>query len=430
MYANRPARALANASASSEATTHLATRSPSPRVCMVSFYFHPSYSGSAIQAHGLTVLLRKADIRSEILAANLTRSPRSEDMNGTPVHRLPVILRKSLQIPSFSLSLAAYLFLHRRDFDIVHAHGTYQHVIASLVCRLLGKKSILKIAMQNSDIAFQNQGRVSGRINRLLVRQFDRVVVTSQDAYRECISQGLDPTRIRFIPNGVDTEKFSPAASDEDRASLRISLGLPNRPIVCFVGIIDVRKNVDGILRVWRQVIRAGADGHLLLIGPEPTNSAGAPSEFVRDLRKYIAGEGLNDVVTFAGRVADVPSYLRASSIFVFPSRREGMPNVLLEAMASGLACVASDIGGTRDVIDHGQTGFIYSVDDEDAMAAALVDLLSDHRRAEQIGLSARQAMLDRFSLHTTVARYVDLYRELQSEKVTDKQKAEYDQAR
>jgi N-methylhydantoinase B len=109
---------------------------------------------------------------------------------------------------------------------------------------------------------------------------------------------------------------------------------LPDTPIVCFVGILDARKNVDAILRVWRATIRSGAVGHLVLVGPEPVDAAGKLSAFGEQLRRFVVEEGLGDTVTFAGRQADVAPYLQSADIFFFPSRREGMPNVLLEAMA------------------------------------------------------------------------------------------------
>ena len=383
---------------------------------MLSFYFHPAYSGSAVQAYNLCRYLLRRGVTPEVVSANLTGSPSAEEIGGIRVRRLHLLKRKSFQIPSFGLSLAWYLLRNRREYQIVHAHGTLQHAVASVMCRVLGKKSILKIAMGNSDIAFQRQGRTWGRVNRFLVRRFDRYIATSAEVFRECMAQGLDPSRVLLIPNGVDTVKFRPAESDEERRRARCALGLPDKSIVCFVGIMDARKNVDGILRVWRSVVRSGVVGHLVLIGPEPLDNDGKRSTFCEQLRRFVADEGLADTVTFAGRQADVASYLQSADIFFFPSRREGMPNVLLEAMASGLACVASSIGGSVDLIEHGRTGYLASLDDEEGMAGIIQALLGDAERSRELGRAARQAVVDGFSLEVTADRYAHLYRELLAE--------------
>lgn len=384
---------------------------------MLSFYFYPMYSGSAEQARNLSSHLLRRGLLPEVVSANLTSSRPVEELDDLRVRRLPILKIKPLQIPSFSLTLAWHLFRRRREYQIVHAHGTFQHAIASVVCRALGKKSVLKIAMGNSDLAFQRQGRTWGRVNRFLVRRFDRYVATSAEIYRECVTQGMDASRVRLIPNGVDTVKFRPAATDEERRRARRALQLPDKPVVCFVGIMDARKNVDGILRVWRSVVRSGAVGHLLLVGPESEDLGDKRTEFCQQLRRFVADENLTETVTFAGRQTDVAPYLRSSDIFFFPSRREGMPNVLLEAMASGLACVASDIGGSVDLIDHGRTGCLVPLADEESMAEILKSLLVDVSRSRELGRAARQAAVQGFSLEVTAERYLRLYQELLAER-------------
>jgi glycosyltransferase involved in cell wall biosynthesis len=311
------------------------------------------------------------------------------------------------------LSLAWHLLSNHRDYQIVHAHGTYQHSIASVICRLLGKRSILKIAMANSDIAFDRQGRLFGRVNRFFVGFFDRYIATSAEVYEECLSLGLEPSKILQIPNGVDINRFQPVESDDERRRIRRELSLPDTPIACFVGVLDARKNVDGVLRIWRSVIRRGVTGHLVIVGPEPQDVDGQPTEYRRQLQRFIDEEQLDKRVTFAGRQADVASYLRGADVFVFPSRREGMPNVVLEAMASGVPCVASKIGGSADLIDTGRTGYLFDVDDDDGMSAAVTYLLSDPIHAREVGRAARETICSRFSIEATADRYAQLYRDL-----------------
>jgi glycosyltransferase involved in cell wall biosynthesis len=184
-------------------------------------------------------------------------------------------------------------------------------------------------------------------------------------------------------------------------------------PVVAYVGVMDARKNVDGILRVWKQVRATGVAGHLLLVGPRPRGEETTPGPFHREMLRFIEVSGLGDSVTVAGPRNDVPDCLRSSDIFIFPSRREGMPNALLEAAASGLACVASRIGGSVDIIRDGESGYLFDTEDEIGMARTVTRLLQDPAETLRLGQAARDVILNDFSLQAVARRYLDLYREL-----------------
>ena len=107
-------------------------------------------------------------------------------------------------------------------------------------------------------------------------------------------------------------------------------------------------------------------------------------------------------------RSADVERYLRAADLLVLPSHREGLPNVVLEAMASGLPCVAADVSGTRDLVQHGRTGYTYSPDDPQALALAVCSGLSPAGRA--LGENGRRIAEEQFSLNSVAQGYSRLY--------------------
>jgi glycosyltransferase involved in cell wall biosynthesis len=375
---------------------------------MVSFYFHPNYSGSAVQAYNLSQHLRRLGVSPSILSANLSNSPAYEVLDGVPVHRVAAVKSGPLQIPSFWVSAAAFLSTHRHEFDVLHAHGTLQHGSVSLVGQAFGKPTILKIAMANSDIAFETQGRVNGSINRFMVSRFDRYIATTSAIAAEMRSQGLDESRIRLIPNGVDTDRFAPVEAAR-RAELRRSLGLPDAPLVSCVAIINERKNIDGVLRIWREVVSTGAAGHLALIGPIP--EPGGP--FHARLLNYIELHKLADRVSFLGKRDPVVPYLQASEAFLFPSRQEGMPNSVLEAMACGVPCLVSGSAGTEEIVTDGQDGFALAPEDEGGFARATARLLADRALRDAMGKQARHTILARYSLASVAERYRTLYDEL-----------------
>lgn len=383
------------------------------RVCMLSFYFSPDYSGSAIQAKNLSRYLAHYNVEAFIVSANLSKSARRDVVEGIPLYRIPVINTDLLLLPSFWLSLALFLVAKRRDYDVIHAHGTVLHAIASLVGRLLGKKTLLKIAMANSDIAFHRHGRLMGRVIRYLVERFDHYIATSKDIYAEFREHGIQLTNVTLLPNGVDTQAFMPVGSDRDKSELRNRLGIPEGFIICFVGIIIARKNVDLIVRVWRELVGRGVKGSVVLVGPIPKDNDGRESEYVRNLREYISKNGLGDSVVFTDRQERISDYMRASDLFFFPSKQEGMPNVLLEAMACGLPCVVSRISGTADLVEEGRTGFLVPMDDEQTYANVIYDLSQDRSLAVSIGRNARESIMQRFSLSATARQYRMIYSSL-----------------
>lgn len=376
---------------------------------MVSFNFDPVYAGSAIQAYNLSRALVRLGVEPILLAARLTDSPRHEDYHGIPLYRLPVFGGTDLQRFSFWASLLPFLVSMRGRYNIIHAHGTGAHAILGLLGRLLRTPTILKVAMAGSDLNFGRQGRTLGPLNRALVKQFSCYIATTDAIANEFAAEGLDASRVRLVPNGVDTEMNRPLPP-EARERLRQELGLPPGPLVTTVGIVIARKNVDGALRSFHAAISRGAPGHFLVIGPMPEDHA----DYHRELRAFIDAHGIGDRVSFLGLRSPVAPYLQASDVFIFPSRREGMPNSVLEAMACGLPCIVSGSAGIEtSVITHGRNGFAIDVDDDETFAATLERLLRDPELRADIGAAARETIVGRFSLDAIASQYRDLYSEL-----------------
>jgi glycosyltransferase involved in cell wall biosynthesis len=376
------------------------------RPCMVSFYFHPNYSGSAIQALNLSTHLQRLGMRPMIVSANLSGSRSEESFDGIPVHRLSVAKHPDAQIPSFWLSAARFLWPRRNEFDLIHAHGTVQHGVVSLLGRLLKKPTILKVAMADSDLAFARQGRVFGNLNQFMVRRFDRYIATTQAIVEEFNAHGLDRDRIRFIPNGVDTAVFAPV-SGMAKCALKERLGFPKRPLVSCVAAVNERKNIDGVLRIWRQAVARGAHGHLAVVGPRPD------SRYYEALTQYAREQQITDRVSFVGQQAEVASYLQASDVLLFPSKREGMPNAVIEAMSAGLTCLVSTSSGVEGLIRNGVDGYLLDVSDENGFTEALLTILGDETLRASIGRNAREHISNDLSLGSIAMRYQGLYDEL-----------------
>jgi len=139
--------------------------------------------------------------------------------------------------------------------------------------------------------------------------------------------------------------------------------------------------------------------------------------DYAASLHQLVAQLNLGERVHFLGRVQNVPSLLTESDMFVLPTwakwRMEGCPVALLEAMACGKACVATDIPGSRDLVEHGRSGWLVPPEDPKALAAALRQLVASPALRQQLGNAARQRVIDHFTVEREVAAHESLYEEL-----------------
>lgn len=250
---------------------------------------------------------------------------------------------------------------------------------------------------------------------RLPFQMVDRVVVSSgvmRDAVR-----GLGVTTgIEVIPNGVDLDRFRPVASEFERTVLRQQLSLdPDADVILFVGPINARKGINELIGAWNRLEQMRPRATLVLVGPG--YDVGIRSQSNSDLQADIEAafsksSGRNRVV-FTGTVKNPERYFQAADVFVFPSRREGLPNVVLEAFGCGVASVLTPFIGLPDEIGRPGEEYLLVERTPEALAAAIDNLLDHPERRIQLGRQARQWVQGRMDLQHSVDRYAALYRDL-----------------
>ncbi len=238
-------------------------------------------------------------------------------------------------------------------------------------------------------------------IDRALSRR-TAVRIANSEGVRDSLVQrvGLRPGSIRVIYNGVDAERLAPTA---DRDTLRRRFGWPkDAPVLLSVGRLVREKNYPMLLRVIAS-LRKGIPALRAAIA-----GWGAAEQSLHDLRAEMK---LTDAVEFLGRREDVADLMAAADIFVMPSISEGFSNALLEAMWVGMPVVATRVNGAVEIIRDGENGLLVDVGDEQAFAAAVVDLLADQPRRDRVGRQASTDVRRRFSIDRMVAEHLESYR-------------------
>ena len=185
---------------------------------------------------------------------------------------------------------------------------------------------------------------------------------------------------------------------------LKGKLGFPAKTLVLYVGRLVPRKGIEYLLEAWRDIVTGFPDARLLLLGDGPLHQS---------LKANLGRLGIDGTARFAGRVDNVPEYLRAADLFVLPSLQEGLPNALLEAMASGAPIVATRIGGVVDIADDGVDALLVTPGDPMGLAGAMGAMLGNNALRERLSAAAVRKIADAYCLESRVERYKNLYASL-----------------
>lgn len=377
------------------------------RILMYTAYFAPEYSGAALQALTLARELRQRGHHIEFVTNQWTGLSDKAMVDGFAVQRLePGRMRKHREFRLW-FNLARHVWARRHDFDILHSHGAYfANAFIGPLARMLGLKSVIKASLANDDL--QDLSRpIIGKVHRHMLRSIDAYVAISQDLFEEFKVGRLDPHKTHHVPNGVDTNRFRRAPVRRVPA-LRIELRLPlDRPIALYVGVLDQRKNILWLAEQWLAHDGFGTGALLLAVGPQGRDDpAGTLCARLAELaRDHPLRFALHDFH------ADVTPYYQCVDLLVLPSFKEGLPNVVLEAMACGLPCVAARASGSRELIVEGETGFTYVPDDVNDFAEAVRRCLSSE--GATMGEKAERLAHARYSIHAIADRYETIYAQL-----------------
>lgn len=239
-------------------------------------------------------------------------------------------------------------------------------------------------------------------IHRLCLRGFDRVLCVSAEQLAVCRRAGIPAAICQILENGVDCQAFQPVV---DRASPKQTLGIPsNRFVIGYVGRLSPEKNLPLLLDAARKLIERRPNVHVLMVGQGQEHQA---------LAAHAERLGITHHVTFAGFAPDPQPYYSAMDAFVLLSRSEGLPNVLLEALAMGIPAICTPVGGIPAVITPDITGILIPLNDLWATVAAVQRLMDHPQFAASLGQNGRRHVATHYSFNRRMERLCTIYQDL-----------------
>lgn len=393
-----------------------------PRIYFAIDTFLPLVGGAERQAFLQASYMREQGFDATIITMRYQRDwPSSECLDSVPVLRVagtflawhehtPGVLRRLCYLLAL-LAMGWQLWRRRHEYEILHVFQlTLFTLPALLVCRLASKRLIVAMRndapppLQKSEPGHRQRSRTRAdlesleRLGRPFLRMMNHqlrlarahlVVLSSrmQVSLKRC---GLEGAGVLLIPNGVDTGHFKPWSAQREA-----------NPLVICVARMRYQKGIDVLLRAWWQVAKQVPRARLLIVGDGP---------LLNSLEYLAESLDLTASVEFTGFCTNVIAQLQRAHIAVLPSRWEGMSNALLEAMSCGLACIATRVSGSEDLLQEDTYGLLVEPEDADGLAAALLRWLQKPDLAQHYGQRARQYVEREYTFRHVMERYMELY--------------------
>ena len=304
---------------------------------------------------------------------------------GIPVLEIPVRSFRSSGVVTGARVLRRYLREHA--IQLVHAFDYPLICFGVPVAKLAGVPAVLSSQRSSRELA----PRAYQRLLRITDRFMDGIVVNCEAMRNHLVEdQGVSVERIRLCYNGVDTETFR--GEDNRRSGAPLVIGT-----VC---ALRLEKGIDLLLESFAKM-KGGEAVKLVVVGSGPARVG---------LEALSGRLGIRERVHFEPETNQVASWLRSMDIFVLPSRSEALSNALMEAMASGCACIASNVGGNPELIRHEETGLLFDPDDAPGLTRAMERLSEDEEMRTRLTMAGAKRMRDEFSIAAAASHMAEIY--------------------
>jgi glycosyltransferase involved in cell wall biosynthesis len=277
--------------------------------------------------------------------------------------------------------------------DIVHAHGYKADIYVYYALR---KMKIPFVSTCHNWVENDEKTWLYGIADRFILRRYKRVIAVSDDVQSKLRKAGVSAGNTRVIKNGIDLRPF-------DRASgvLKDELGWGAFQVIGLVGRLSKEKGVDTFLRAAAQVVEEVPSARFIVAGDGPDHA---------ELEAMIGQLRMQERFKLLGRREDIPFVYASLDVLVSSSRYEGLPMAILEGMASRLPVIATAVGEVPSVITDGRTGVLVPAENQDLLAAAIIEMLQNAAKRQLLGGAARQVVEEQFSAQRMATDYLRVY--------------------
>ena len=305
---------------------------------------------------------------------------------------------------AYSTMLKMARIVQNNNIHVINAHHFFSMVYSFYACKITHRRGLAYTEHSGWEInGFSLKWKL---IAGALMRQVDCAIGISDEVTKKLRAEfHLGSKKAFTIRNGVD---LNDGTRTRDFRSIRNELGLvDNLKVITMVANFRKIKNHLLLLRGFKELLEEFNKVKLLLIGQGQIND---PENSENEVRQFLVANDLLDKVILTGHRNDVKDILSITDIFCLTSLKEGLPIAMLEAMSSGLPVIGTDVPGIRDVIVHGENGFLVRVGDHMALKAAMVKLLTNEKLKCSYGQASRRIVEDSYSIRQCVGRYEDLF--------------------
>lgn len=286
-----------------------------------------------------------------------------------------------------------YRLFKRLSFDVVHTHNLSPMIYGNIAAKLAGTRRIVHT----------RHGRGLDITYRFIWNMCDSIICISEDAKQSLlICNRLEEKKVKVIHNGIDVDRFLATRSGKSINEIKLEIGIPlHKIIIGTVGRLAMEKDHASLIFAAKNLIDSGVDVLVLIIGEGPERNT---------LRNLISSLGLDDSVSLLGYRGDVCDLYSVFDIFALPSTSEGLSIALLEAMASGLPIVATDVGGNPEILINGSTGLMVPPSNPAKFAEALLTLIADKGLRTALGKASKAKIIQDFDAASMVEHYSEEY--------------------
>lgn len=332
----------------------------------------------------------------DVKVAYFKRSSSNSFLDLLNDHSIPVFIVPSTGI----LDINAFMTLRRVCFDfsphILHAHCYKGYIFASFLKRLLNK--LIIVSTKHISDASSFRIKVYEYLGNKSLLSFDQVIAVSQFTKHKLAEKGIPAGNIEVIHNGVEIPLNGRTAKESIRSELNID---SNSRLVGFIGRLTPQKGISFLLRAAQEICARTADISLVIIGD---------GELKKEAESFIASNNLGGRVFMLGWRKDATDLLEDIDVLLLPSIFEGLPMIILEAMARGVPVIATDVGGIGEAVKDGETGLLIKPGDPDAIVTSVFELFDTPELAANISRNSIAEVKTRFNAHHMSEQYEQTY--------------------